>query len=292
MRVSDNIRFFAVSSTLATLGSQQAEAARQASTGRRVTTPSSDPVAAADVVRIRSALEQAAAHRAALTSVRSDAELAEGMLAEGASLLVRAHEIAVQGANGALGAGERAMLATEVRSLKEQLVSIANAKGARGYVFAGTATGTPAFDASGTFLGNAFDQNVPVSPGVTTRVNVSGALAFTSSGGGRDVFADLDALETALATDDPVATAATLGSLMASREQLVRSRADAGLLIERFDTTDATLQQLELVKTSRDAAVGGADPFEALSTLTRVGQSLEQAISVARNTLNNSILRF
>ena len=43
---------------------------------------------------------------------------------------------------------------------------------------------------------------------------------------------------------------------------------------------------------SREASIGDADPFETFSNLTRVSQAIEQAITVARSTLNNSLLRF
>lgn len=291
MRISDSIRFQSVTRSLASLASQQAEASRRASTGERVGAPSADPIAAADLSRMRSALAQNATHQKAINTVRGDVELAEGILDQATAILRRMDEISVQGANGALSADERTALAEEVAELKEELVSIANTKGGRGYIFGGTATDSRPFSAAGAFTANNDVQEVEVGPGLRARVNVSGADAFTASGG-VDVFASVDALETALRTDNQAGVAASLDSIHASTDQLVRARADAGVILNRLDASDAALQKAELALTERQTDVGGADPYDTYTDLVQVGQSIERAIAVSRSTLNNNLLRF
>ena len=285
MRVTDAMRFHQVSRNLSSINSRHFEAAQKASTGLRLTTPSQDPLAAADLTKLQASLSQAAGHRAAIKHVLGDAELSEGMLAEAGSLMQRAREIAAQGSNGTLNASDRAALANEVGHIKSELVRIANTKGARGYLFAGLATSTAPFSADGAFAGNDGAHMVQIGAGTSTRVNVSGAQAFTIAGG-RDVFGDLDALQTALSTNDATGVRASLDAIEASREQLQRARSDAGMIMERLRTSDQVLERLELDLTKRQAAIAEVDPFEAFSNLTQLGQALERAVAVSQQLLS------
>jgi flagellar hook-associated protein 3 FlgL len=291
MRISDNMRFSTVERSIADLRSRQAQVANQASTGRRVIAPSDDPVAAAELTRIQSRLDRTQDFRDTIQTVRSDASLSEATLAQASQFMVRAREIATQGANDSLNAGDRAALAVEVSALKEQLLATANTRGTRGYLFSGTQTTTPTLSSTGTFQGDNQQHQVEIAPGVSSTVSVSGSIAFTAAGG-VDAFATLDALEQALNANDGRAVAATLGNLEASRDQMVRQQGQAGMIMNRLDTADEALSVMDLELTKRQADLGAADPIKTLTDLSKLTQALEQAIGVARITLNTEVDRF
>jgi flagellar hook-associated protein 3 FlgL len=291
MRISDNMRFQTVQRSLADLRSRQAQAANQVSTGRRVINPSDDPVAAAELTRLQSRLARTQDFKNTIQNVRSDASLSERTLAQASEFMVRAREIATQGANDTLSPADRASLAVEVRSLKEQLLATANTRGTRGYLFSGSQTNTPTLSSTGAFQGDNQQHQVEIAPGVTSTVTVSGETAFTSAGG-VDAFATLDALEQALNDDDGRAVAATLGDLEASRDQMVRQQGQAGMIMNRLDTADEALSVTDLELSRRQNQLGEADPIEALTELSKLSNALEQAIGVARITLNTDVDRF
>jgi flagellar hook-associated protein 3 FlgL len=280
-----------VTRSLSSVASRQAEAAKKASTGMRVSAPSDDPAAAAELTRLNAAKARTEQFQKSVSSARGDAELAEGVLGEAGDVFARVNEIAIQGANGSLSADDRKSLADEVSSLKEHLVGLANTKSANGYLFGGSATTTAPFDIDGNFVGNDDAHNVEVSPGVTVRSNPSGANAFTVAGG-TDVFGSLTTLETALRGNDSAGVSASLTNVEASRVQITNSRSSSGLLMNRLDTTDSALSQASLALSSRSAAVGEVDAFTAYSDLTKLTQSLDTAISVARTTLSVGQNRF
>jgi flagellar hook-associated protein 3 FlgL len=200
--------------------------------------------------------------------------------------MVRARELAIQGANGTLTTSNRLMLADQVAELKEQLVSTANARGTRGYLFSGSQTATAAVDAGGVYQGDTAQHRVEIAPGVVTAVTVTGSQAFTAAGG-VDAFATLDALEAALRADDTGQVSGTLGDLEASREQITRAQADAGLILNRLDSADEALSISELQHAERAAELGEVDVFAAISELSSLSTALEQAIGVARLTFDN-----
>jgi len=285
MRVTDGMRQSESLRSLGRLNSRYSEALTRAQTGRRVNLPSSDPAAAAELVRNRAAQERNAVGKQAAAAARTDLEQAEGTLAEAGDLFQRAHELAMQGANGSLGADERKSLALEVGHLKESLFALANTKGTNGYLFGGTQLETQPFAAGGAFSGDDNQKLVDLGMGDPMAASVSGAKAFTTSGG-RNVFADLDALETALNANDQAGASATLSGIESSRKQLMAVQADAGLKLERLSTTEAVMDRVSVALAQRDEEVGGADPYEAYSDMVQLGQSLEQAVAVAKKVLD------
>lgn len=292
MRITDNIRLFDMGRTISELTARQADAAQRASTGRRLTKPSDDPVGAAKLARLSASLEQAGTLRSTISLVQDDVSSAEDVLAQSMELFTRARELALQGANGTLNSENRLGLAKEVASLKAQLVALSNTKGSYGSLFAGHKIDSPAFDGTGAYLGDGGFKQIEVSPGVAIRASLSGEKAFGGANGGVNVFGELDTLETALVSNDTALVSATLSGLDTAHAQLSQSRSDAGLIMNRMSTADLTLQQAEIGLTKRQSNLADADAFQSISELSRVGSTLEQAISVARTILDNNLVRF
>jgi len=285
MRVTDGMRYANVQTNLARLQAQNATAQQQAATGLRVEKPSDDPIAAAELARLRASLGNASAHREAIQRSQGDAELAESTLAQANELMASAKEAAMQGSNDSLSATDRKNLATQVRGIRTELLKLANARGTKGYLFAGSQTQTPAFDVNGTFNGDDAAQNIDAGGSAPLAVNASGAQAFTAAGG-RDVFADLDALAQSLDADDRAGAAASLDVIDAGAAQMTKERARVGLVVAKLQTSDGVLEQLGVDLGRQQAEVGAVDPFEAYSKVTTLGQALQQAVQVSRQVLD------
>jgi flagellar hook-associated protein 3 FlgL len=284
MRVTEGMRYGEILRNLANVTSQHAEAAREASSGVRVGKPSDDPIAAAELARLRASSSQTTAHLSTISNVRGDAELTESVLAEASDIFVRLKELALQASNGALGADERQTIGVEVAGLKDALLQLGNTRGTRGYLFSGSQVTTPAFDNNGLFQGDDEEHAVPIGNSSPTAVSTSGAQAFVVAGG-RNVFSDLDGLVSALATNDQAAIRGAIDSVEASHQQLVSARARSGLVVSKLDASESVLSSLDTQQQARAQDVGAADPFESYSRVTTLGQSLERAIAVSRQIL-------
>jgi flagellar hook-associated protein 3 FlgL len=279
------MRYNQVLSNLTNITSQHAEASQQASSGVRVGKPSDDPIAAAELARLRASSSQTQTHLSTIDTVRGDAELTEATLADAGDIFVRLKEIALQAGNGGLTAAERQTMGVEVSGMKNALLTLSNTRGTRGYLFSGSQVATPAFDPSGAFQGDDLAQLVPIGNSSPTPVSTSGAESFVVAGG-RNVFADLDNLATALATNDEAGIRGAIDAVDASHAQLVNARARSGLILSKLDASQTVLTSLDTEQQKRGQAVGAADPFEAYTRVTSLGQSLERAISVSRQLLD------
>jgi flagellar hook-associated protein 3 FlgL len=279
------MRYQQVSRQLDLAQTQQAEGSRRALTGRSINDPSDDPYGASQLVQIASRKARVLSQQDAVNKVRGDAELAEGVLDEAGELMARLHEIAVQGGSDENDAGARSTMADEVKGLKEQLLKMANTKGSNGYLFSGSKVTTQAFDATGAFQGDDVAHSVDVGSGSPTRVNASGAKAFTAAGG-RDIFADIDALSTALQNNDGVGIRATLDNLASGQTQIQAERGQRGLLMGRLDTSEAALDHANTLLTTEDDRVGGLPATQAYSEYVNLNNALDRAISVSRQLLS------
>ena len=274
--------------SLGSLASQQAEAQTEAATGSRLTSPSNDPIASAEYVRLQSSLSQANARRSTIQTVQGDATLAEGSLSQGVDLVAQAKSLAIQGANGTLSAADRATLAKQVDGLRDTMISIANTKGASGYLFGGSQTQTAPFDATtGAYSGDNGEHVVDIGGSTPTSVGTSGAQAFTTAGG-QDVFAALSTLSDALNANDVTAISGSVSGLDAASTQLVNAQGQAGLTMAKLTSSDSALGLLQTRISSQQSAVGAADPVAAYSSLSQLSTSLQNAVAVTKHILDNS----
>jgi flagellar hook-associated protein 3 FlgL len=283
MRVTEGMRYAQVLSNLSNISSQHAKATQEASTGVRVGKPSDDPIAAAELARLSASSSQTKAHLSAIDAVRGDAELTESTLESASDIFARLKEIALQGSNGELTAEDRRTLSVEVVGLKDALLTLSNTRGTRGYLFSGSEVTTSAFDPSGVFQGNDTAHVVQIGNSTPTAVSTSGAEAFVVVGG-RDVFADLQSLATALGTDNLAAIRTSIDDIGASHAQLVNARARSGLVLSKLDASESVLTSLDTEQQKR-AQIGSADPYESLTKVNALGQALERAISVSKQIL-------
>lgn len=178
----------------ALLRQQQAlvEVQQQLSTGRRVVTPSDDPVAAARAVELSQAKalnDQYAVNRG---YARDSLSLAESALAQVGDLIIEARTALIQAGNGALSDADRRAIAVELEGRLQALLTYANAtNGAGEYLFSGY-RGTLQPFAMGpggvVYQGDQGRREVQVDPARLLPVTESGDAIFQRIPNGNGVF--------------------------------------------------------------------------------------------------------
>jgi flagellar hook-associated protein 3 FlgL len=154
----------------------------QISTGKRILTPSDDPVISARVAR----MEKGAANEA---QYASNVKLAQSLLGQSetaldsmSNSLQRAQELMISAGNDPLNDDNRAALAAELKSIVDDLYSLANTTDVRGTaLFGGSADGpayTRAPDGTISYAGQGEAPPVPIGDGVTVQATDSGQRIF------------------------------------------------------------------------------------------------------------------
>jgi flagellar hook-associated protein 3 FlgL len=111
---------------------------QQVASGRRILTPSDDPVAAARALEVTQSQEINAQYGENQGAARDALALAENKLTAAGDLLQRIRQLAVQAGNGTLTDKDRRSIAAEMRQLYEGLLGVANSTDDNGrYLFSG-----------------------------------------------------------------------------------------------------------------------------------------------------------
>lgn len=206
----------------------------QLTTGKILNRPSDNPTDTTSAMRLRSSIadQQQYARNAQdgigwLTQVDTTLDTVT-------TSVRRAREIALQGNNtGALGPVAREALAVEVEGIRAGLLSQANATYLDRPVFGGITAGGVAYDGTGTWVGATGDVSRRVADGVVIKVDADGPSVFGS--GAASVFAELEALATALRAGDSAAMTTSIDTLKTRIDTVVAARTEAGARLERIE---------------------------------------------------------
>jgi flagellar hook-associated protein 3 FlgL len=125
MRVSDQRMYSTLAAQVSHGREQLLEVQQQLATGMRINRPSDDPVASAMIGEADATLSRLAEHERASATAQSLLQAAEGSLSQVSDQLIRARELAVQGASEQYDDAGRLDMAREVRGMLDQLLALA-----------------------------------------------------------------------------------------------------------------------------------------------------------------------
>ncbi|SDP32766.1 flagellar hook-associated protein 3 FlgL [Ralstonia sp. 25mfcol4.1] len=171
---------------LSSMNSQQSNllhVQQQLATGRRVLTPSDDPVAATRALGVSQSVAVNGQYTASRKQANASLGLEENTLSTVTTVLQNIKSLLVNAGNGTLSDNDRASLATALQGQYDQLVGLANADDGNGnYLFAGLKTGTAPFvtDAAGnlTYQGDTGHQLLQVDVARQMEAGNNGAEIF------------------------------------------------------------------------------------------------------------------
>lgn len=151
--------------------------------GKRILTPSDDPVGAAQTVSVTQSKDRLSQYGSNVDAAKDALAQNDSVLGQVEDVLQSVRTLAVQAANGTLSDSDRKSLATDVSSRLQQLLSLSNSRDGNGnYMFAGFATGTQPFalDASGTvtYSGDQGQRTLDVAPGRAMAIAFDGSATF------------------------------------------------------------------------------------------------------------------
>ena len=268
----------------------------QLATGKKILTPADDPGGSAQILKLRSELNRVETFQKNTSYAQSALGLEESAIDGAESIMRRARDLAVQGANDSLSASERQFIAAEVGSLKSSLLAIANTRNADGeYIFGGdNVTQAPyEADAAGTITYNrdSGQRDVNIGPSVTVKVSDSGERIF-ESGTGPDAFDTLTQLEAALLADDAAGVSSMIGSVDNRLEQMSVVRTELGARLNLVDEQNQLNETFDLQVQRTLSSIEDLDYAEAVTALNLQLVALQAAQQTFSKTQNLSLFNY
>ena len=186
MKISTQLLFGRAAEQMSLVQNKMADTQAQLSQGKQLIKPSDAPDQAAVIQRMKSVMSRQESFHTSLATLNSRLQNEDTTLKSATNLLVRAKEIAVQSANDTLAPVNRKALASEMQGVRDQLLSLANAKDDNGnFLFSGSRSDKPAFGSPGpgqtpVYQGDQTRMTVMVGDQRTIPINRTGTDAFVS----------------------------------------------------------------------------------------------------------------
>jgi flagellar hook-associated protein 3 FlgL len=192
MRISTNTLFESGATRIGSLQTSLNRTQEQMASGRRILTPSDDPVAAAqalDVSQSQSINEQLTVNRG---NARNSLSVEESTLGNVTTLLQDVKTAIIEAGNGSLDNQQRGFIAAELQGRLDDLFGLANAvDGAGNQIFAGyQTTKTPFIKTAtgGQYNGDEGERVLQVGPRRQIAVSDAGSAVFERNKTGNGVF--------------------------------------------------------------------------------------------------------
>jgi flagellar hook-associated protein 3 FlgL len=217
---------------------------QELSSGTRLNTLSDDPAAVERSLALRTELRNIEQFQKNIDDGTGWLELSEATLAELETLFVEARGLAVQGASDTYDAQQRGAVADQIDQFLEHAVSLSESRYRGRYIFAGTQTSAPPYEAvrdqDGRILAlnNTGDTSGTiereVADGIVQQVNISGGEVYEGSLNAFDVLLHL---RDSLAGNDVTEVRASLTQLADMRERISTVRGVIGARVNRMELT-------------------------------------------------------
>jgi len=150
MRVTPFLQISQAISSIESQSNQLNQLEQEASTGSRLLTPSVDPVATVSVLAENTQNQQLTTYMDNIQTAQTSLNASVSALQQANNIFTQAEQIASEGSNSTNDATSNEALATQVDTLINSLLSVANTQNGNTYLFGGTASNQAPFSVAST----------------------------------------------------------------------------------------------------------------------------------------------
>lgn len=290
MQISTSLLFDRASALMSSVQNSVAKSQAQISAQKQVLNPSDAPDQAAVITRLKSLIAKQDSYSSTLDAVQAHLDHESTTLSSAGDILVRIKELTIQANNATSGSSTRTVIATEMKGLRDQLLSLANSTDSTGnYIFSGSKVHSPAFasDAEGAvnYQGDQTSMNVSVGESRTVQVNRPGTRAFvsvvrTAADGvtsGTGFFQSIDDLIAGVKGGNTTAMQRGLTEMEALHQGIVLGQAGAGTDMQVVQQQGSALDDTKLSLKTALSSVEDLDMASAITQMQKQMLSLEAA---------------
>ena len=277
MQISTNQFYSNASTRLSKMSERASELQTQISTGKKMLKPSDDPAASQQLAELDRRDADAAVYGTNMTLAGSLLDQAGTVLGQINTQLTRALELTTLAGNGTQTDATRKITATELTSIVDSLVSLANTKNVRGQPLFGSASGglavTDNKDGTFTFPPDVQVSEVPIADGQSVQATESAKRIFDIGGGTDNTLAMLSKLAAALNAGGDVSTtvSSSLDKLNDSINQVADVTASVGARGARIDLQQ---QLLTTANTDRTELRGKLEQVDVTDAIVQLQQMM------------------
>jgi flagellar hook-associated protein 3 FlgL len=281
MRVSENMVMQSFLNNLNSAQGRLFDRNREVASGKKINRPSDAPSDSARLVRLRDEVSRINQYYRNINHADLVLGTTEDALNNLNNLITKVHERAAYGVTGTLSQDDRDAIATELRSIQDEVVRITATKVSGKYIFSGSAVTTePLVLNAGSYDYQGDDRalEIEVAEGKKIQVNVTGSESFSEPG--TDLINTLTNLIQQLESGDPDSARQSMDEIQAAAEMISKVRVRVGTSRQGLDNARTTLDKQFVQLTTAMSELEDADMAEAISGLVQAETGLRATLSV------------
>ncbi|PPK66466.1 flagellin [Actinokineospora auranticolor] len=263
----------------------------QITSGKQVAKPSDSPTGVVSAMQVRDDLAARDRYTRSATDGIARLGTAETALSSSSDLLQRARDLTLQGMSEPAVSNPiaRAGIATELSSIRENLIAVANTTYLDRPVFGGTSAQPRAFDDQGVYQGDDGQVMRRVGDSSQVRVDVSADVFGTTSGNVFDVLKDLS---TALSGPGTVNLSSDLNRLDSAMSRVNTQLASVGTRYSQLTSAQDAADTQVVALTSRLSGIEDIDMAKAVIDLQTQTAGYNAALAATARIVQPSLLDF
>jgi flagellar hook-associated protein 3 FlgL len=296
-RVTDN----SADSTISRINTQRSRLSvlqERITTGKRINRPSDDPAGAEAVINLKTTQTEIEQFVRAAGTVSQKLTATDSGLNEYENILTRIKSLISPGLSDTTTPQGRKLMAIDIESLRDRILSLAGSKNGDDYLFGGTRQDAPPFDPVTGSPANtpASAQYVQIEPGANAiAAGVTAETIFADANS--TIFADLTAAAAAMrGTGDPAADRAVLINTMVRTDVYTGlsavAHARVGVNLNLAENTIDRLKNNSLALDESVASIETADFAETALEFTNAQRVLEATLQASAQQNRRSLFDF
>jgi flagellar hook-associated protein 3 FlgL len=261
----------------------------EAATLKRLSKPSDAPADVSSAMQLHAGLDRSTQYTRNLSDAQGWLGNADNALTSTVTQLQKVNDLIVQASNSSLDANARQGIATQIDSIRKSLIGVANTQYAGRPIFAGTAGGDVAYDATGNYVGVSSTIERNIAPGQRIQVNVNGDKVFGSPGS--DIFTTLSQISQAVVSD-PTQLNGLQTTLGAQTTQVQNSLAQVGSQFLRVQNTQSQNTSNGLTMKQNLSSIEDADIAQVMVQLQAQQVAYQAALQATAKAIQPSLTDF
>jgi flagellar hook-associated protein 3 FlgL len=297
LRVTDN----SADSTISRINTQRSRLSvlqERITTGKRINRPSDDPAGAEAIINLKTTQSEIEQFVRAAATANQKLTATDNGLNDYENILTRIKSLVSPGLSDTTTPQGRSLLAIDIESLRDRILSLAGSKNGDDYLFGGTRQNAPPFDPVTGIPANtpASSQYMQIEPGANAiAVGVTAETIFADANS--TIFADLTAAAAAMrGTGDAAADRAVLINTMVRTDVYTNlsavAHARVGVNLNLAENTIDRLKNNSLALDERVTSIEAADFAETALEFTNAQRVLEATLQTSAQQNRRSLFDF
>lgn len=274
---------------------QLMQAQEQVATGRRINRVSDNPADAVSSLNQRATLRRMEQFSRNAEEARAWFDAGDAALSDVSDRLTNVRSLLVQANSGANDATSRAALANQIRAVRESILMAANSERGGRPLFAGNVGGAIAYDTNGQYVGDAGAVVLPITGGVSLRVNGTGPEIFGTNNADPlqgDLFQLLDSLATSVESGDSAAIGAGLGLIDGATKRVAAAQVQLGSRASQVEDLSNSLEDGKVALKAGISNKENVDFAESIINLKTREAAYQAAIQATAKVIQPSLMDF